>query len=187
MPFIQHGLFYIAFNIFDEFCRVCWFIKILSRYTKKVNHLIQAFTNKNNNQTDTEENRQIDCSELPSKIMTREIITRDIDRESYRSPILIEIEKKQNEHDITSMLPPIESLCEYCPSSLWFITNHKLQCFCNKMHYLTYSKKDQKNPIQMCDGQILGLIEINEINTENIKEWNVCIKSTICIRAREAF
>lgn len=137
---------------------------------EKVNHPIQAFTNKNNNQTDTEENRQIDCSELPSKIMTREIITRDIDRESYRSPILIEIEKKQNEHDITSMLPPIESLCEYCPSSLWFITNHKLQCFCNKMHYLTYSKKDQKNPIQMCDGQILGLIEINEINTENIKE-----------------
>ena len=31
---------------------------------------------------------------------------------------LIEIEKKQNEHDITSMLPPIESLCEYCPSSI---------------------------------------------------------------------
>lgn len=93
----------------------------------------------------------------------------------YRQRILSESNinrnrKKQNEHDTTSMLPPIESLCEYCPSSLWFITNHELQCFCNKMHCLTYSKKDQKNPIQMCDGQILGLIEINEINTENIKE-----------------
>ena len=31
---------------------------------------------------------------------------------------LIEIEKKQNEHDITSMLPPIESLCEYCSGSI---------------------------------------------------------------------
>lgn len=159
------GFFTLLSTSLMSFVGCADLLKFSQDTREKVNHPIQAFTNKNNNQTDTEENRQIDCSELPSKIMTREI-----DRESYRSPILIEIEKKQNEHDTTSMLPPIESLCEYCPSSLWFITNHKLQCFCNKMHYLTYSKKDQKNPIQMCDGQILGLIEINEINTENIKE-----------------
>ncbi len=89
------GFFTLLSTSLMSFVGCADLLKFSQDIREKVNHLIQAFTNKNNNQTDTEENRQIDCSELPSKIMTREIITRDIDRESYRSPILIEIEKSK--------------------------------------------------------------------------------------------
>ncbi|EEO24930.1 hypothetical protein [Helicobacter rappini] len=84
------GFFTLLSTSLMSFVGCADLLKFSQDTREKVNHPIQAFTNKNNNQTDTEENRQIDCSELPSKIMTR-----DIDRESYRSPILIEIEKSK--------------------------------------------------------------------------------------------
>ena len=88
----------------------------------------------------------------------REIIQNNIDRESYKSSVINQLKEE--------LLPTKETLCEYCPKSLWFMTQNELKCFCISMHSISYSKETEDDPIITCDGQILGLIEMNEATKE---------------------
>ncbi|TLD79318.1 hypothetical protein [Helicobacter trogontum] len=72
MPFKKHELFFTLLSTsLMSFVGCADLLKLSQDTREKVNHPIQALANKNNNQTDTEENRQIDCSELPQDIADR--------------------------------------------------------------------------------------------------------------------
>ena len=85
----------------------------------------------------------------------REIIQNNIDRESYKSLVIKELPEEK--------LPQKETLCEYCPNSLWFMTQNELKCFCTSMNSISYSRESEE-PIISCDGQTLGIMRLREIN-----------------------
>lgn len=86
----------------------------------------------------------------------REIIQNNIDRESYKSSVINQLSEEK--------LPKKETLCEYCPNSLWFITQNELKCFCTSMHSISYSKESEDDPIIVCDGQVLGIMRLKEMD-----------------------
>lgn len=86
----------------------------------------------------------------------REIIQNNIDRESYKISAINQLSEKK--------LPKKETLCEYCPNSLWFMMQNELKCFCTSMHSISYSKENEEEPIISCDGQALGIMRLQEMS-----------------------
>lgn len=82
----------------------------------------------------------------------RETIQNNIDRESYKSLVINQLTEEK--------LPKKETLCEYCPNSLWFMTQSELKCFCTSMHSISCSKESGDNPIISCDRQVLGIMRL---------------------------
>lgn len=76
--------------------------------------------------------------------------------EGYISPTLLLIEQDK--------LPNPSTICQNCPKSIWFQNLNQLKCFCTQMSSISWSIEEKDNPIKICDGQILGLIEMNEKN-----------------------
>jgi len=73
--------------------------------------------------------------------------------EQYISPTLLLIEQEK--------LPNPHTICQNCPKSIWFLNLNQLQCFCTQMSSISWSLESKDNPIKICDGQILGLMELN--------------------------
>ncbi|RDU61950.1 conjugal transfer protein TraH [Helicobacter sp. MIT 14-3879] len=86
----------------------------------------------------------------------REIIQNNIDRESYKSSVINQLSEEK--------LPKKETLCEYCPSNLWFMTQNEIKCFCTSMHSISYSKESEEELIISCDGQVLGILRLQEVS-----------------------
>lgn len=72
MSFIKQSLFFTLLSTSLMILVGCADLLKLSQDTReKVNHPVQALTNKNNNQANTEGSVQKDCSELPQSIADR--------------------------------------------------------------------------------------------------------------------
>jgi hypothetical protein len=51
--------------------------------------------------------------------------------------------------------PKPETVCERCPSSVWFASATELKCYCRVMFLVVWSTK-HPNVIRACDGMFLG-------------------------------
>ena len=54
-----------------------------------------------------------------------------------------------------SRRPQASTVCEHCPSSVWFASPVEVKCYCRVMFLVTWSTKEP-NQITHCDGEFLG-------------------------------
>lgn len=50
--------------------------------------------------------------------------------------------------------------CAMCPAAIWYKTQKTLNCFCSRMHAITWNGKEA--PILNCDGQILAILQMEQ-------------------------
>ena len=51
--------------------------------------------------------------------------------------------------------PPIATVCETCPNSVWFSSATEVKCYCRVMYLITWSTPEPTIMTQ-CDGQFIG-------------------------------
>lgn len=51
--------------------------------------------------------------------------------------------------------PPLATVCETCPNSVWFSSPREVKCYCRVMYVVVWSTKDP-NQITGCDGLFIG-------------------------------
>ena len=49
--------------------------------------------------------------------------------------------------------------CGMCPSAIWYKTAKHLNCFCSRMHAVTWNGKEEAAVLH-CDGQILAILQM---------------------------
>ena len=49
--------------------------------------------------------------------------------------------------------PPQKTVCEDCPSAMWFASPDEVKCYCRIMFLVTWSTSEP-NQITSCDGQL---------------------------------
>lgn len=67
----------------------------------------------------------------------------------YASPVVSRSEPDRR--------PKPATVCERCPSSLWFNSANELKCYCRRMYLVTWSRETSASPILDCDGPTLGM------------------------------
>lgn len=48
--------------------------------------------------------------------------------------------------------------CAMCPVAIWYKTQKTLNCFCSRMHALTWNGKEP--PVLNCDGQFMAILQM---------------------------
>lgn len=51
--------------------------------------------------------------------------------------------------------PPLATVCETCPNSVWFSSPKEVKCYCRVMYLVVWSTKEP-NQITGCDGLFIG-------------------------------
>lgn len=49
-------------------------------------------------------------------------------------------------------------VCGMCPSAIWYRTAKAMNCFCTRMHAVTWNGNEP--PILNCDGQVLAILQM---------------------------
>lgn len=50
--------------------------------------------------------------------------------------------------------------CAMCPAAIWYQTSKVLNCFCSRMHAITWNR--EAAPIVKCDGQVLAILQMEQ-------------------------
>lgn len=60
---------------------------------------------------------------------------------------------------LANQLKPFPA-CGMCPAAIWYKTAKTLNCFCSRMHAITWNGKEP--PILNCDGQVLAILQMEQ-------------------------